>query len=117
MCLPLDQGGKQILDIHLRNEAIDLWNLEEFVQTGDDRANWPFFTEHTIFHRWNASQALSKHGSVYNIFLQNTHIPLWRKELLAYDIQRMLQAAKNYHLEFTALSISRDIQLQMPIWK
>ncbi|KAJ7834122.1 hypothetical protein B0H14DRAFT_2363963 [Mycena olivaceomarginata] len=28
----------------------------------------------------------------------------------------MLQAAKNYHLEFTALSISRDIQLQMPIW-
>ncbi|KAJ7347259.1 hypothetical protein DFH08DRAFT_699449 [Mycena albidolilacea] len=28
----------------------------------------------------------------------------------------MLQAAKNYHLEFTALSILRDIQLQMPLW-
>ncbi|KAJ6468856.1 hypothetical protein C8R45DRAFT_837689, partial [Mycena sanguinolenta] len=28
----------------------------------------------------------------------------------------MIQAAKKYHLEFTALSISRDIQLQMPIW-
>jgi hypothetical protein len=36
MCLPLDQGGKQILDIHSRNEVINLWNLKEFVQTRDD---------------------------------------------------------------------------------
>jgi hypothetical protein len=62
------------------------------------------------------SQAASKHGSLYNIFLQNNHIPQWRNNPLAYDIRRMFQAAEKYHLEFTALSISREIQLQMPMW-
>ncbi|KAJ7506396.1 hypothetical protein B0H11DRAFT_1617448, partial [Mycena galericulata] len=28
----------------------------------------------------------------------------------------MIKAAKKYHLEFTGLSISKDIKLQMPIW-
>jgi hypothetical protein len=41
MCLPLNKGGKQILDVKSRNEAIDLWNLKEFLRVGDDRANFP----------------------------------------------------------------------------
>jgi hypothetical protein len=45
MCLPLNDGGKQILDIQARNEAIDLRNLKEFLREGDDRANWPFFVD------------------------------------------------------------------------
>lgn len=36
MCLPLIDGGKQILDVRSRNEAIDLWNLKEFLRDGDD---------------------------------------------------------------------------------
>ncbi|KAJ6548520.1 hypothetical protein B0H19DRAFT_1299293, partial [Mycena capillaripes] len=28
----------------------------------------------------------------------------------------MVQTARKYHLEFTALSVSREIQLQMPMW-
>ncbi len=39
MCIPLNEGGKQILDIQARNEAIDLWNLKEFLREGDDLAN------------------------------------------------------------------------------
>jgi hypothetical protein len=116
MCLPLNEGGKQILDIQARNEAIDLWNLKEFLREGDDRANWPFFVERTVINRWNMNQTANKHGSLYNIFLQNIHVPQWRIKPLAYDIRRMFKAAKKYHLEFTALSISREIQLQMPIW-
>jgi hypothetical protein len=116
MCLPLAEGGKQILDLHSRNEAIDLWNLKEFLRVGDDRANWPFFVEHTIFNRWNACQTSGNHGLLSNIFLQNIHIPLWRNDPLAHNIRRMLQPAKKYHLEFTALSISKEILLQMPVW-
>ncbi|KAJ7506054.1 hypothetical protein B0H11DRAFT_1974642 [Mycena galericulata] len=116
MCLPLNQGGKQILDIQSRNEAIDLWNLKEFLRQGDERANWPFFAEHTIIKRWEASQPVGSHGSMYNVFLQAIHIPSWRIDPLPDDIRCMIHAAKKFQLRFTALSVSKDIQLQMPIW-
>lgn len=110
------RGRKKILDIHARNEAIDLWNLKEFLRDGDDRSNWPFFVEHTIINRWDMNQAVGRQGSLHKVFLQSIHIPSWRKDPFAYDTRRMIQAAKNHRLEFTRLSISKEIQLQMPVW-
>jgi hypothetical protein len=43
MVLNVDEGGKQILDIPARNEAIDLWNLQSYLMQGDKRASWCFF--------------------------------------------------------------------------
>ncbi|KAJ7303100.1 hypothetical protein DFH08DRAFT_825951 [Mycena albidolilacea] len=117
MCLPLDNGGKQILDLHSRNEAIDLWKLKGFLRQGTDRANWPFFVDQIIIKRWEMGETLSKHGKLYNIFRQNIHIPAWRIDPVPRDIKRMIAAAKKYNLQFTGLSISKDIKLQMPIWK
>ncbi|KAJ6506347.1 hypothetical protein C8R47DRAFT_1192275 [Mycena vitilis] len=116
MRLALNDGGKQILDLKSRNEAIDLWNLKEFLRRGDGRANWPFFAEHAIMKRWDAAHTETNHGLPYNIFLQNIHIPAWRKDPLPNDISRMILAAKHFNLEFTGLSISKEIKLQMPIW-
>lgn len=116
MCLPLNEGGKQILDLRSRNEAIDLWNLKEFLREGEDRANWSFFAEHTIIQRWDASQSIRNRGAMYHIFLQNIHIPSWRNAPSPHDIRNMILTAKKYQLEFTALSISREVQLQMPAW-
>jgi hypothetical protein len=113
MCLPLDDGGKQILDLHSRNEAIDLWNIKTFLRQGTDRANWPFFVDQIIIKRWEMGETLSKHGELYNIFRQNIHIPAWRIDPVLRDIKRMIA----YNLRFTGLSISKEIKQQMPIWK
>ncbi|KAJ7260027.1 hypothetical protein B0H12DRAFT_987017, partial [Mycena haematopus] len=112
----VNEGGKQILDLRARNEAIDLWNLKEFLRQGDARPNWSFFVDKIIENRWNEGESATNQGALYNIFLQNWHIPTWRKNPLTLDIRRMLAAAKKYNLEFTALSISNEIKLQMPIW-
>jgi hypothetical protein len=40
MILPVDQGGKGILDISSRNKAINLWNLHCYLMQGDDRPLW-----------------------------------------------------------------------------
>ncbi|KAJ7644957.1 hypothetical protein FB45DRAFT_899054 [Roridomyces roridus] len=116
MNLPLLEGGKQILDIESRNEAIDLWNLKEFLKDDNERENWAYFAESTITHRWNTSQPDNKQGTLRRLFLQNIRIPNWRTNQLAYDLRRMIQTARKYNLEFTGLSISKDIRLQMPIW-
>jgi hypothetical protein len=55
-------------------------------------------------------------GLITDIFKQNIHIPSFRVNPLPNDHARMIAAARKYQLEVTALSISRPIQLQMPIW-
>jgi hypothetical protein len=37
------RGGKQILNISARNEAIDLWNLQSYLVQGAHRVSWCYF--------------------------------------------------------------------------
>ena len=48
MILDISEGGKQIMDITSRNEAIDLWNLQSYLKHGDERASWCYFVDHIL---------------------------------------------------------------------
>jgi hypothetical protein len=56
-------------------------------------------------------------GQIMNVFLQDIHIPISQKTPLPEEIKRMILAARNYNLKFTGLSISKDLKLNMPIWR
>jgi hypothetical protein len=56
-------------------------------------------------------------GQIQNIFLQDICIPISSRTRLPDQIKRMITTACKYKLKFTALSISQDVKLQMPIWK
>jgi hypothetical protein len=45
MTLDILEGGKQILDIPTRNEAIDLWNLQSYLAQGPQRALWCYLVD------------------------------------------------------------------------
>jgi hypothetical protein len=45
LILDVTGGGKQILDIPARNEAIDLWNLQACLAQGPGRATWRYFVD------------------------------------------------------------------------
>jgi hypothetical protein len=51
------------------------------------------------------------------VFLQDIHIPISQKTPLPEEIKRIILAARNYNLKFTGLSISKDLKLNMPIWR
>ncbi len=117
MVLDISEGGKQILDIPARNEAIDLWNLQLYLVQGPNRALWCYFVDFILANYLEKSYLNIRPGQILNIFLQDIHIPISAKTALPSDIKRMVLAARKYNLKFTGLSISNDVKLRMPMWK
>ena len=48
MCAPFQKGGKKILDIEARNKVIHLTWLKTYLNIGEDRATWTYFTDAII---------------------------------------------------------------------
>ncbi|KAJ7833960.1 hypothetical protein B0H14DRAFT_2364026 [Mycena olivaceomarginata] len=117
MILDTTEGGKQILDIRARNEAIDLWNLQSYLVQGPKRAPWYYFVDYILRTFLEKSYLNVRPGQILNVFLQDVHIPISSKTPLPEDIKRMILAARKYNLKFTGLSITQDVKLKMPIWK
>ncbi|KAJ6451178.1 hypothetical protein C8R45DRAFT_848574 [Mycena sanguinolenta] len=115
--LDISEGGKQILDIRSRNEAIDLWNLQSYLKHGDERASWCYFVDHILAKFLELSYLNLRLGQVINIFLQDIHVPISERIPLPDEIKRMIIVARKYNLIFTGLSISNEVKLAMPIWK
>jgi hypothetical protein len=68
------RGGKQILNLAARNEAIDLWNLQSYLVQGPLRAYWCYFVDF-ILAKWLETRYLNfRPGQILNVFLQDIHI-------------------------------------------
>ena len=117
MILPVDQGGKGILDISSRNKAIELWNLQCYLMQGDDRPLWCYFVDFILIKYLETSYLNIRPGQIINIFLNDIHFPIPRSNKIPDDLKGMISVAQEFNLKFTALSIERDVQLEMPIWK
>jgi hypothetical protein len=117
MLLNITDGGKQILDIPARNEAIDLWNLQLYLAQENERASWCYFFDYILKEYLEMSYLNLRPGQIMNVFLQDIHIPISQKTPLPEEIKRMILAARNYDLKFTGLSINKDLRLNMPIWR
>lgn len=64
MVLSLAKGGKQILDITARNEAIDLWNLQSYLVQGEKRALWCSFVDYLLAHFLEVSYVNVQAGQI-----------------------------------------------------
>ncbi|KAJ7264132.1 hypothetical protein C8J57DRAFT_950777, partial [Mycena rebaudengoi] len=107
----------ETLDITARNEAIDLWNLQSYLVQRDKRALWCSFVDYILSHFLEVSHVNVQAGQILNIFLQDVHIPISHRSQRPEEIKRMILTAWKYKVKFTALSISNEIKLQMPMWK
>jgi hypothetical protein len=72
-------GGKQILDIPARNEAIDLWNLQTYRVQGHERATWCYLMDYMLTKFLEKSYLNIRPGQVLNVSLQDIHIPVSNK--------------------------------------
>jgi hypothetical protein len=103
--------------IPARNEAIDLWNLQSYLTKGNDRASWCYFVDRILTKFLEKSYLNIKPGQILNVFLQDIHIPISSRTSLPEEIKQMILTARKYNLKFTALSVSEEMKLKMPIWK
>jgi hypothetical protein len=117
MILDISEGGKQILDIPARNEAIDLWNLQSYLKQGPKRASWCYFVDFLLINFLETSYLKLQPGQIMNVFLQDIHVPISQRTPLPEEIKRMILIARKYKLKFTGLSVNNEVKLKMLIWR
>jgi hypothetical protein len=98
MILNSADGGKQILNIPARNEAIDSWNLRTYLVRGSKRAAWCYFVDFILKIFLDKSYLNIRPGEIFIVFMQEIHIPISSRTPLPEDIKRMILAARKYHL-------------------
>jgi hypothetical protein len=73
MILDTNEGGKQILDLLARNEAINLWNLQSYLTQGERRARWCFFVDFILTNFLEKSYLNIRPGQILNSLVQDIH--------------------------------------------
>jgi hypothetical protein len=109
MYAPEDMGGRNLLDIVARNEAITITWLKSYLSFGDDHPLWAFVEDELLAKKAQASDANVDELLRYNTYeyLQTWNI---KSAELSTDLAAMVEAARDNGLGMEGLAISRGIQ-------
>ncbi|KAF9455146.1 hypothetical protein BDZ94DRAFT_1180582, partial [Collybia nuda] len=109
---PIAKGGKKVVNITDRNEAIELIWIANYLKPGPNRPLWALFADAIIAHHAQTNP-VAKPAAKLNIFLQ-TWKPTSKK--LPWRLKEMLRIAKKYNVRLEALSLPQRIKNDLPIW-
>ena len=109
-------GGIKLLNLKIRNEAIELIWLREYLNLTQTRATWAYITDILINETTPAS--LDENTRV-NAFLQRWNVPTKgkRAERLGGDTLRMIKAAIKHKVAFAPINISQELRGRLPAWQ
>lgn len=111
---PQKEGGRALLDIKARNEAIDVMWLKLYLNLGPDRPLWASLVDTLIALNVPASERHVDLSARINAFLQSWK-PMRRSRTgLNEDILSLHQTAKKFGVRPEV--ISKDLQRLRPIW-
>ncbi|KAF9497965.1 hypothetical protein BDN71DRAFT_1352124, partial [Pleurotus eryngii] len=104
-----EAGGKKLLDLQTRNDAVALRDLAGFVNFGPERPAWAYVVDMLV------SSGLSNREQVGSPLLQSWKMKVRRKNV-PYFVKEMLRAAKKYGLTIQTVSMSTELLGEMPTW-
>ena len=109
-------GGVKLLNLKIRNEAIELIWLKEYLNLTQTRATWAHVTD--ILINETTPTNLDEDMRV-NAFLQKWNIPTKgkRAERLGEDTLRMVKTAIKHKAAFAPINISRELREGLPAWQ
>ncbi|KNZ79165.1 Ribonuclease H1 [Termitomyces sp. J132] len=112
-----ERGGKKILNIKLRNEAIELMKVKRYLKLDHSRPTWAIVADRliglNIAKKWKASDSTS----FQNTFLQYLDVDARSKEDgIPPSLRRMFKTAGKYGVCFQPLMLSQNLQGKMPFW-
>jgi len=113
MHAPIDEGGRGILDLVSRNEAIAIMWLKSYLNFGPNRATWTYFADEIISQNISNSSIIPEEKVWLNIFLQSW---ITLKSKLPHHLQTIINAADKNDLQLEGIAFSRSIICSMPIW-
>ncbi|KAF5371403.1 hypothetical protein D9615_009713 [Tricholomella constricta] len=114
--LKADEGGKALLDIAARNEAIEVMWSKRYLSLEMNRPLWALVADALFALKTPKSEKSVDKRVRLNIFLQSWKTASTERAGVCPDLRRILNIAKKYNLRPEGLAFSKDIVRQRPIW-
>ncbi|KAF6762489.1 hypothetical protein DFP72DRAFT_782854, partial [Ephemerocybe angulata] len=113
--LPYAQGGKKVLNIVFRNEAIHLKRAVHYA--ADEREDWALAADQVIEEDIPDSQKVDDLDATRHVFLQTWHPRKQRAaSLLPESVFQMLASATKYNLRYAPPILTTEIRRSLPAW-
>ena len=111
---PTEMGGRGLLDIKSRNEAIDLMWLKSYLKFDSDRPLWTLVADALMAINLPQSESSSNKEIRRSVFLQSWKTLTGTKS--PKSIKKLFQTAKMFNVQLEGLAFSPSITTEMPIW-
>ncbi|PPQ81398.1 hypothetical protein CVT24_001827 [Panaeolus cyanescens] len=112
----IEQGGRKVLDIKARNEAIDLMKLKTYLSPEPERPQWAKVMDELIRRSVPKSSPAKDMESRTHMFLQTWKPTLQEGSRLPENVVKMLKTAQKYQLTFNPNIVANEVKTQLPIW-
>jgi hypothetical protein len=111
---PLNQGGKKILNLKARNEAIQMTWLQTYLSPRERRPKWAYVADDIIRRNIPKAKAKMDTKAAINCFLQSWNPK--KKTGMPQELIEMMTVAKKYDVALEALMVDDEVKRQMPLW-
>ena len=112
----IETGGKKILDIKARNEAIELMKLQSYLRLDKNCLRWARIADILIKGNIPISQNVRDGATAQNTFLQMWTVKTGAKSTLPKSLSKMLHTVRKYGVDINPPLPSMSLQMQMPVW-
>ncbi|KAF5375493.1 hypothetical protein D9615_009178 [Tricholomella constricta] len=114
--LPSKEGGRALLDIQARNEAIEVMWLKAYLSLGNDRPLWALIADALLARNTPKTEEKVDKRVRQNIFLQSWKSSTTERAGTPPDLRNLQKIAKKYRVRPEGIAFSKDIVRQRPIW-
>ena len=111
---PIKMGGRSLLDIKSRNEAIELMWLKSYLKFNNDRPLWTLVADAFMATNLPQSESSLNRETKQSVFLQSWKTLTGTK--CPKTIKRLFQTAKKFSVRLEGLAFTPSITTKMPIW-
>ena len=113
----IECGGKKLLNIEARNQAIELMKLKSYLAIGSERPKWANVADILIAKNITAGCRVTDELSISNVFLQSWRVNKTKaKSTLPERLHKMLRTADKFHVTFNPTVLDVGLKRELPIW-
>lgn len=112
----IGRGGRRMMDLAKRNEAIDLMWVKQYLNMGPSRPKWAFMMDE-IFRMERPKRTKETHEMIknWNPFTQDWS-PKAHSTNIPKRIQTAVRLARKHGVELEALNPTNETRREMPVW-
>lgn len=112
----IKQGGKKLLDLRIRNDAIKLMKVKRYLNLSKTRPTWAKVADSLMKMNLNKRWRVEDDRAYQNVFLQMLTIySREREEGLPHTLRKMITTAQKYKVALLPKGMKPRMKLNMPM--